>query len=111
MIESIYGDLTCCLEGTVMEPGGWETCISERMCHIEHMVTVSIRELHMNTGRWVRGVSEPIVITERGQPVATLAPFVKSPGRSFRDRKLAPGFAELKSIDSDSGRFLEEDRR
>ena len=65
----------------------------------------------MNTGKWVRGVSEPIVITERGHPVATLAPFVKPPGRSFRDRKLVPGFAELKSIDSDSGRFLEEDRR
>ena len=65
----------------------------------------------MNTGKWVRGVSEPIVITERGHPVATLIPFVKSPGISFRDRKLVPGFADLKPIDSDSGRFLEEDRR
>lgn len=65
----------------------------------------------MNTGKWVRGVSEQIVITERGHPVATLAPFVKPPGRSFRDRKLVPGFAELKPIASDSGRFLEEDRR
>jgi antitoxin (DNA-binding transcriptional repressor) of toxin-antitoxin stability system len=75
------------------------------------MVSVSIRELHMNTGKWVRGVSEPIVITERGHPVAMLTPFVKSPARSFRDRKIVPGFAELKPIDSDSGRFLEEDRR
>lgn len=65
----------------------------------------------MNTGKWVRGVSEPIVITERGHPVATLMPFVKVPGISFRDRKFATGFAKLKAIESDSGRFLEEDRR
>jgi len=65
----------------------------------------------MNTGKWVRGVSEPIVITERGRPVATLVPFVKPPAKSFRDRRLVAGFAELKSINSDSGRYLEEDRR
>jgi antitoxin (DNA-binding transcriptional repressor) of toxin-antitoxin stability system len=75
------------------------------------MVSVSIRELHMNTGKWVRGISEPIHITERGHPVATLAPFEKLPGLSFRDRKLVPGFSGLKAIDSDSGKFLEEDRR
>lgn len=65
----------------------------------------------MNTGKWVRGVSEPIVITERGHPVATLARFEKRSGNSFRDRKLVAGFAGLKAIGSDSGSFLEEDRR
>ena len=75
------------------------------------MVSVSIRELHMNTGKWVRAVSEPIVITERGNPVATLARFEKGSQISFRDRKLVAGFADLKAIGSDSGRFLEEDRR
>ena len=75
------------------------------------MVSVSIRELHMNTGKWVRGISEPVNITERGHPVATLVPFEKLPGQPFQDRKMVPGFARLKAIDSDSGRFLEEDRR
>lgn len=65
----------------------------------------------MNTGKWVRGITEPLVITERGHPVATLARFEKGSGVSFRDRKLVPGFADLQTIDSDSGRFLEEDRR
>ena len=74
------------------------------------MITVSIRELHMNTGKWVRGISEPINITERGRPVATLVPFEKLQGQPFRDRKLVAGFARLKAIDSDSGKFLEEDR-
>jgi hypothetical protein len=44
-------------------------------------------------------------------PVATLSRFEKGPGLSFRDRKLVPGFVGLKAIGSDSGRFLEEDRR
>ncbi|MFZ4597714.1 MAG: type II toxin-antitoxin system Phd/YefM family antitoxin [Terrimicrobiaceae bacterium] len=75
------------------------------------MKTVSIRELHMHTGQWVRNVSEPIIITDQGRPVASLAPLPDAPRSLFRDRKLVPGFAELSELVSDSGMYLEEDRR
>ena len=43
------------------------------MCHIGHMKTVTIRELHTHTGKFVRAsVKEKILITERGRPVAML---------------------------------------
>ena len=40
------------------------------------MKTVAIRELHLATGRWVRRVAShgPVVVTDRGRPVATLRP-------------------------------------
>lgn len=44
--------------------------ISE-LCHIGHMKTISIRELHTFTGRYIRQASkESLVVTQRGQPVA-----------------------------------------
>jgi len=37
------------------------------------MKQVSIRDLHQKTGYWVRLASrQPIVVTDRGRPVATL---------------------------------------
>jgi antitoxin (DNA-binding transcriptional repressor) of toxin-antitoxin stability system len=40
------------------------------------MKTISIRELHLSTGRWVRYASrQPIVVTDRGRRVATLLPY------------------------------------
>lgn len=75
------------------------------------MKTISIRELHMHTGKWVRDVSEPIIITDQGRPVASLSPFNETPRTSFRDRTLVQGFVNLPAIASDSGLFLEEDRR
>src|SRR3954463_13130768 len=47
------------------------------MCHNVHMKTISIRELHLNTGRWVRHAASrgPIVVTDRGRRVAALQPF------------------------------------
>ncbi len=81
------------------------------MCHIVHMKSISIRELHMNTGKWVREAVEPIVITDHGRAVAEIGPVKKAPRSSFRDRKLVKGFASMPSIVSDSGSYLEEDRR
>lgn len=75
------------------------------------MKTVSIRELHIHTGRWVRNVSEPVIITDQGRPVASLSPLSETPRMSFRDRQLVDGFAKLPPIVSDSGLYLEEDRR
>jgi antitoxin (DNA-binding transcriptional repressor) of toxin-antitoxin stability system len=41
------------------------------------MKTISIRELHLDTGRWVRHAASrgPIVVTDRGRRVASLQPF------------------------------------
>jgi prevent-host-death family protein len=42
-----------------------------------HMKTISIRELHLKTGRWVRHAASrgPIVVTDRGRRIAALQPF------------------------------------
>ena len=47
------------------------------MCHNVHMKTISIRELHLKTGWWVRHAASggPIVVTDRGRRVAALHPF------------------------------------
>jgi prevent-host-death family protein len=47
------------------------------MCHNVHMKTISIRELHLETGRWVRHAASrgPVVVTDRGRRVAALQPF------------------------------------
>lgn len=75
------------------------------------MKRISIRELHMHTGRWVREAVEPIIITDHGQAVAEIGPLRVTPSRSFRDRKLVKGFTALPAINTDSGSYLEEDRR
>jgi len=62
------------------------------------MKTISIRELHAATGKWVREAArfEELVITERGRPIATIVPYTE-PVRSnpFTERKLRPGYARL----------------
>jgi antitoxin (DNA-binding transcriptional repressor) of toxin-antitoxin stability system len=60
------------------------------MCHNVHMKTISIRELHLRTGRWVRQAATrgPIVFTDRGHRVAALQPFDASViGRPLPDRE------------------------
>ncbi len=64
------------------------------MCHHVHMKTISIRELHRATGRWVRhAAKEPVVVTDRGREVAALQAFDPSqqgqplPNREARIRK------------------------
>ena len=51
--------------------------MARSMCHNVHMKTISIRELHLDTGRWVRHAASrgPIVVTDRGRRVASLQPF------------------------------------
>jgi antitoxin (DNA-binding transcriptional repressor) of toxin-antitoxin stability system len=41
------------------------------------MKTITIRELHLETGRWVRyaAAKEPLVVTDRGRRVAALRRF------------------------------------
>ena len=62
------------------------------MCHNVHMKTISIRELHLKTGRWVRHAASrgPIVVTDRGRRVAALLPFDASvTGRPLPNRETA----------------------
>jgi len=60
------------------------------VCHNVHMRTISIRELHLDTGRWVRHAATkgPLVVTDRGQRIAALLPFEPTLlGRSLPDRE------------------------
>ncbi len=62
------------------------------MCHNVHMKTISIRELHLKTGQWVRHAANrgPIVVTDRGRRVAALQPFDASvTGRPLPNREAA----------------------
>jgi prevent-host-death family protein len=62
------------------------------MCHNVHMKTISIRELHLNTGRWVRHAASrgPVVVTDRGRRVAALQPFDPTvAGRPLPNREAA----------------------
>ena len=78
------------------------------------MASISIRELHMHTGKWVRRAAvagEPLIVMDRGRPAARLMPLEDLPARSFASRRVLPGFADLPEIVADSGGLLEEDRR
>jgi len=75
------------------------------------MKTISIRELHLGTGRWVRRAAskERIVITDRGTPVAALTHYDPSASlRSLPDR-----WNEVKKmprIPADSSDYVSEMR-
>ena len=76
------------------------------MCHMKH---VTIRDLHEKTGHWVRLASrQPIVVTDRGRPVAGLVPH----GRLIRPRPLPDREAEIAKLPRmpDSGAVISEDR-
>ena len=77
------------------------------------MERIGIRDLHMETGEWVRRAAsgEGVVVTERGRPVAPLLPFREGDaGRSFRDRILLPEFETLPAIPGDSTADVSGDR-
>lgn len=68
------------------------------------MKTITIRELHARTGRWVREVVRhgQIIVTDSGQPVARLIP-EQQPAEVpyFARRKRSPKFKRL----DDSGKM------
>lgn len=73
------------------------------------MKTISIRDLHQATGRYVRETRlHTLVVTERGQAVAVLKPFtaVELPGRPLPKRNPR----DLPRVDYDSTVSIEEDR-
>lgn len=82
------------------------------MCHNVHMKVISIRELHLETGQWVRSAGRPgarIVVTDRGRPVATLVPFASPSARARlpdREREIR----KLSHIDVDSSEVVSDMR-
>lgn len=80
------------------------------------MTSVSIRELHEKTGEWVRlaEAHEQIIITDRGRPVASLAPYRRPAKRNrFSARKILPAYAKLRgklSGGTESTALISEDR-
>ncbi len=83
------------------------------------MKTISLRELHNDTGKWIRSVKdeEEIIITDRGVAIASMKPIKKAVGKklTWGTVKLRPGYAALmkagklkSNIDSSIG--ISEDR-
>ncbi len=82
--------------------------------HCAHMTTITIRELHMKTGQWVRAAARGkrgLLVLDRGRPAARLVPADDEAGIDFSQRKLVRGFDRLPELSVDSARLLEEDRR
>ena len=87
--------------------------VPERSDTLVHMEQIRIRDLHMNTGEWVRRAArgEGVVITERGRPVASLIPFEEGHAvRSFRERQVLPEFDALPEVSGDATAYVSEDR-
>jgi len=77
------------------------------------MLEITIRDLHMKTGNWVRKATSAggIVVLDRRLPVARIIPFTKEEqGKCFGERALVRGFAALRRMEHDSTRYLSEDR-
>ena len=82
--------------------------------HCAHMTTITIRELHMKTGQWVRAAARGkrgLLVLDRGRPAARLLPAEEEAGVEFSQRKLVRGFNRLPELSVDSAHLLEEDRR
>jgi antitoxin (DNA-binding transcriptional repressor) of toxin-antitoxin stability system len=81
------------------------------------MQTITIRQLHDATGRWVRKAVElgELQVTERGKVVARLTPATSLPGVPyFSKRKLLPAFRSARLAggkDATAGIFAERDER
>jgi len=84
-------------------------CFMRHLCHIMVMKTVSIRQLHERTGRYVREAREhAVVVTDHGRRVAVIKSFSEAelPGVPFPVRSAA----ELPSVSVDSTDVVSEDR-
>lgn len=73
------------------------------------MKTISIKQLHAQTGRWVRAArKQTIIVTDRGEKVAAL----KSHQEEDALRPVFTGrdWSKLPKIDFDSTEIISEDR-
>ena len=81
------------------------------------MKTISLRELHNNTGKWVRSVKsgEEITVTDRGVAIAVVSTIQKKAAQkySWADRQLVPAYAKYLregKVTSDSTPGISADR-
>jgi prevent-host-death family protein len=77
------------------------------------MKRITIRDLHIKTGEWVRRAAsgDNVIITDRGRPVASLTPLdAKAMGIPFSQRRTLTEFEALPTIPGDSARDISEDR-
>jgi antitoxin (DNA-binding transcriptional repressor) of toxin-antitoxin stability system len=82
------------------------------------MKTISIRELHEKTGKWIRLATEhgEILVTERGKTLAKIMPESDREGAPyFSNRKISPAFRRLQARGklqggTDSTQTISEDR-
>ena len=74
------------------------------------MTTISIKQLHAETGRWVRAAKlRPITVTDHGERVATLQPLAATTRpRAVLDP--AARMAWMPKVPTDSTVFISEDR-
>jgi antitoxin (DNA-binding transcriptional repressor) of toxin-antitoxin stability system len=75
------------------------------------MKSITIRELHLQTGRWVRHAAATggVVVTDRGHRVAALVPADAAPvGRPLPDREAT--IRRRARIPVDSGVYISEMR-
>jgi antitoxin (DNA-binding transcriptional repressor) of toxin-antitoxin stability system len=73
------------------------------------MKTISIEELHQQTGAYVRAAQqEPILIADGGQQMAVLKPLrgAEMAGKPFLVRDLA----SLPKVEVETSRYISEDR-
>jgi len=82
------------------------------------MEKASVRDLHIRTSELVKAAAEGavIIIERRGEPVAELRPITRKGAKDRRKliakmfAEMAPIWKKMPQVDTDSGRFLEEDR-
>lgn len=68
---------------------------------MSHMKEISIRELHRNTGAWVRNARKygSILVRDRNTPVATLTPVTEEPAvNRFEQWKPLKKFASALNV-------------
>ena len=71
------------------------------------MKTISIKELHAATGKWVRAAkTTPIIVTDHGEQVAELRPLVRVAAPKFPKRD----WSKMPASDLDSTDLISADR-
>lgn len=74
------------------------------------MKTISIKELHAETGRWVRAAKTQIItVTDRGEEVAELRPLTVTE-RPKAKLNAKERLAWMPAVAEDSTRYISEDR-
>lgn len=82
---------------------------------MSHMRTITIRELHQETGRWVRQASSGEVhVTDRGRLIAKIVPAAQPPSKPyFANPRYTPAFRRYrKSLrgGTDATELVSQDR-